>query len=318
MKENTYLPEGALLGRSENELYLSSPKMLEKAMREQKILEGVAQYCKGDKLDLLVDLGCAVGIIPKNEAVLEKDGEASPKDIAIITRVGRPVCFIITELREENGKLCAVLSRKKAQERCRSDYLSKLVPGDIIPAAVTHLDPFGAFVDIGCGVVSLLSIDCISVSRISHPSDRLKKGDFINTAVKTVDTKSGRIYVTLRELLGTWEENVSDFEVGSTVMGHVRSIEDYGIFVELTPNLAGLAEYRDGTEIGDVCAVYIKNIIKERMKIKLSIIDTYRRTGEVKPLKYYINTDTASHISRWRYSPEGCKKLIETVFDTKF
>ena len=45
-------------------------------------------------------------------------------------------------------------------------YISKLIPGDIIPARITHLEAFGAFADIGCGIVSLLPIDTISVSRI--------------------------------------------------------------------------------------------------------------------------------------------------------
>lgn len=314
MKETPYLPEGLLLSTSENSLYTSSVKMLEKAMREQIILEGIAKYCRGDRLELYVDLGCAVGIIPKSEAALEKNGEGEPRDIAIITRVGRPVCFVITELKEENGQTVAILSRRRAQIMCLDNYISNLTCGDIIPAAVTHLDPFGAFVDIGCGIVSLLSVDCISVSRISHPSDRLRKGDFIYAVVKSIDEEGGRIYMSLKELLGTWEENAAEFDVGSTVMGCVRSIEDYGVFVELSPNLAGLAERYEGAEIGDVCAVYIKNIISERMKIKLSIVDSYRRNTEPEPLKYFIDGNRIRHISHWRYSPDGCRKVIETYF----
>ena len=42
-------------------------------------------------------------------------------------------------------------------------------------------------------------------------------------------------------MLGTWAENAALFSPGQTVTGVVRSVEDYGIFVELTPNLAGLA-----------------------------------------------------------------------------
>ena len=110
---------------------------------------------------------------------------------------------------------------------------SSLVPGDIIPATVTHLDSFGAFLDVGCGVPSLLSIDCISVSRISHPADRLSNGQRLYVAVKLNDTESGRIYVTLKELLGTWEENACNLGAGQTVSGIVRSVESYGIFVIL-------------------------------------------------------------------------------------
>ena len=162
-----------------------------------------------------------------------------------------------------------MLSRRAAQQECVKEFLLQLNAGDIVDAKVTHLEHFGAFVDIGCGVVSLLSIDCISVSRITHPHDRFSVGDNIKAVIKSVDPESGRIYVTHKELLGTWEENAANFAVGQTVAGIVRSVEDYGIFVELTPNLAGLAEYKEGVSVGQTAAVYIKNMVKERMKIKL-------------------------------------------------
>lgn len=314
MKDSTYLPEGRLYGTAENAAYTSSLKMLEKAMREEKIVEGIAECCLGEQLDLVVGLGCIKGVIPRSEAALEGDGTSSPKDIAVITRVGRPVCFIITDIINENGAYKAILSRKKAQKRCREEYIARLTPGDVIDSSVTHLDPFGAFVDIGCGTVSLLSVDCISVSRISHPSERLKKGQALKVVVKSCD-EAGRIYVSLRELLGTWEENADCFTVGSTVAGIVRSIEDYGIFVELAPNLAGLAERKAGVEVGDNCAVFIKNIIKERMKVKLSIVDSYAPYNDIVPLKYYVDTSVVRHIDKWRYSPLVCPRIIESVFE---
>jgi len=315
MKDIAYLPEGRMIGKYENEFYLSSPRMLERAMREGKILEGTAVSCIGESLDLVVELGHDIkGIIPKNEAALEGDGKGAPKDIAVITRVGRPVSFTVTDVVTDSAGTTAYLSRKRAQLKCRAEYISALRPGDIIDAVVTHLDPFGAFVDIGCGIVSLLSIDSISVSRISHPSERLRKGEALKVVVKSIDEAHERIYVTLREMLGTWEENAKGIEIGSTVAGTVRSIEEYGVFVELTPNLAGLAEKKNGVEVGDACAVYVKNIIKERMKVKLSIIDSYAAPKEVPPLKYYVNPDETRHIDRWRYSPILCPKIIETIF----
>ena len=315
MKDLSYLPEGRRIGKLENDQYFASAKTLENAMREGRILEGIARRCSGERLDLAVDLGGITGIIPKEEAALEGDGSAAPRDIAVITRVGRPVCFTVTGIVSEGGAPVAYLSRKAAQMRCREEYVSTLRPGDIADVTVTHLDPFGAFVDIGCGIVSLLSIDCISVSRISHPSKRLKKGQQLYAVVKSVDHESGRIYMSLRELLGTWEENAAALTVGSTVAGIARSIEDYGIFVELAPNLAGLAERRDGVEVGDACAVYIKNIIKERMKIKLSIIDSYAPPEDAPPLEYFVDVPGVTHIDRWRYSPLVCPKIIETVFE---
>ena len=109
--------------------------------------------------------------------------------------------------------------------------------------------------------------------------------------MKSNDIENGRIYVTLKELLGTWEENASNFTVGQTVSGIVRSIENYGIFVELAPNLAGLAELRDdraifyNLEIGSCVCVYIKSIIPEKMKIKLVLIDASGETAPPTPIR---------------------------------
>jgi small subunit ribosomal protein S1 len=194
--------------------------------------------------------------------------------------------------------------------------LANLKPGDIIKSNVTHLEQFGAFVDVGCGVASLLSIDCISVSRISHPKDRFSVGDSILCVVKKNDEAGKRIFVTHKELLGTWEENAAEFTPGQTVTGIVRSIEDYGIFIELAPNLAGLAEYKDNIKEGQIVSVFIKSIIPERMKIKLVIIDSYPAYQNTNSQNYkYFLDDGNIHIDTWKYSPEISNKWVETVFD---
>ena len=312
MTENCYLPEGMLIDRPENIEALQSFAALEKAMVQGRILESTALMCNS-ALSLTLDLGGVRGIIPREEALLCRDGEGI-KDIAIISRVGKPICFkILSITRDTAGNPMAILSRRAAQIECLDAYLSGLIPGDIIPARVTHLEPFGAFVDIGCGIVSLMSIDCISVSRISHPKDRFSPGDYIRVIIKSVENDLGRIYVSHKELLGTWEENAAEFSVGQTVSGIVRSIEDYGIFVELTPNLAGLAEKRDGVEVGQYSAVYIKNIIPERMKIKLVLIDSFKGSSGIVSHGYYI-PPKVKHLDFWQYSPSGCPKIIESVF----
>ena len=163
----------------------------------------------------------------------------------------------------------------------------------------------------------------MSVSRISHPRDRLACGMTVPVVVKCVNCESERIYVTLRELLGTWEENAAAFEAGQTVTGIVRSIESYGVFVELTPNLAGLAEVGEEeaavlrSKIGHSVAVYIKSILPERMKVKLVLIDACCSAPAPRtPLRFFIDAAETQHITRWRYSPTRAPRIIETVFET--
>ena len=311
---NKFMPEGSLLATEENYSYLRNLESLEKAMRDNASLEATAILCD-HKLNLHVDLGEGIrGIIPKDEIIYPCFGK-DPKDIAILTRVGKAVVFKILEINKcAGGETVAVLSRKAAQKECYEKYVTNLNRGDIIPSRVTHIEPFGAFVDIGCGIIALLSIDSISVSRISHPTDRLQVGDKIFSVVKEID-ECGRVFVSERELLGTWEENASLFNEGETVCGIIRSIESYGIFVELKPNLAGLAEYRENLSIGQTVTVYIKSIIPEKMKIKLIIIDPYSESSFDAPLEYFVDTQKIQHLDSWIYSPNRCNKTIATFFN---
>lgn len=326
MKNNEYLPEGNIISTHRNRESLSGLAELEKAAEDGIILEAMAQMCDED-LTLHFDLNGIHGTMRKEESMFCRKNEII-KDIAVLTRVGKPVCFKILGFEYDGeGRVSAVLSRKAAQRECIENRLAFLKTGDIIDAKVTHLENFGAFIDIGCGISSLLSVDSISVSRISHPRDRLYCGMNIKVAVKTIDRENQRIFVSQRELLGTWEENAAAFSAGQTVTGIVRSIENYGIFIELTPNLAGLAEiadfsdlpYDEGSLIGQRVAVYIKSIIPERMKIKLVIIDVCKSEASesTKPQKpqYFIDFGELTHISYWRYSPLSSKKIIETDFD---
>ncbi len=311
MEEVIYKPEGALLNTQENKESIGSPAAIERAKNSGKILEGRAVVCDSGH-NLIVELGCMKGIIPREEAALGI-ADGSVKDIAIITRVNKPVCFKVTKiLKQTDNSFLAMLSRRAAQEDCKKHLLSSIKVGDIVDARVTHLEPFGCFADIGCGMIALISIDNISVSRISHPRDRFSTGQLIKTVVKDIDFSTERINLSHKELLGTWSENASKYKAGQTVAGIIRSIEEYGIFVELTPNLAGLAEYKEGLKVGQNTAVYIKSIIPEKMKIKLSIIDAFDNEFSIAKNKYYI---ASNHISHWIYSPPESEKIIETIFE---
>ncbi len=168
---NTYCPEGWRISTPENQASLQALASLQAACAEGNIIEGSAIVCDSAH-NLIVDLGCMKGIIPREEGALGIR-EGTVKDIAIISRVNRPVCFRITGFSEtESGAPIAQLSRRAAQEQCKKEDIQNLIPGDIIDARITHLESFGAFADIGCGIVALLPIDAISISRIDHPRER--------------------------------------------------------------------------------------------------------------------------------------------------
>lgn len=303
-----FLPEGFLTAMGQQCSFRSMAQVNE-AMAQGKMLEARAIVCDSEH-NLIVDLGVIKGIIPREECAIGIK-EGFTRDIAIISRVNKPVCFKITSIKaDEKFKPYAILSRRVVQEQCNEKYISTLTPGDVIKGKITHLEPFGCFVDIGCGIISLLPIDAISVSRISHPKDRFSIGQNVNAVVRSI-AEDGKICLSHKELLGTWEENARQFSNGETVAGIVRSIESYGVFVELAPNLAGLAELKDDVKVGQHASVYIKSLIPERMKIKLIIVDNFDAANQGIPFEYFIQD---GHISHFKYSPDSCSKIVETQF----
>jgi small subunit ribosomal protein S1 len=306
--QTKFLPEGGLLGLEHNKRAILSVTTLSEAAAKGEILEGFATGCDAGH-NLIVNLGEIKGVIPRNDGAIGI-AEGTVRDIALISRVGKAVCFTVEGFtRDGKGNRVALLSRRNAQQQCLNEYIRGLAVGDIVDARVTHLESFGAFCDIGCGLIALLPIDSISVSRISHPADRFKAGDCIKAVIKSKE--NGKITLSMKELLGTWQENADCFSTGETVSGMVRSVETYGIFVELLPNLAGLAESKSGVKVGEQASVYIKSILPEKMKVKLIIIDSFEPTAEMSPPKYYIN---GTHIDSWRYSPEVSNRCVESRF----
>ncbi|MDR1408905.1 MAG: S1 RNA-binding domain-containing protein [Oscillospiraceae bacterium] len=299
-----FVPEGALLDTQENERYLTNESTLRSAREDGQVLESRALLCDGEH-NLHVRVGNMRGVIPRREGALGIDTGAT-RDVALLTRVNKPVQFMVE-------KFCGdtvYLSRKAVQSACCKEYLRTLRPGDILPATVTHLEPFGAFCDVGAGISALLPVSYLCVSRIAHPSARVLVGQNIHAAVKGIDG-CGRITLTMKELLGSWEENTAAIHPGDTVPGIVRTVEPYGIFVELAPNLSGLAEYVPGVRPGMQASVFVKSIQPEKMKIKLVLVDAFFGESLPGPLQYFTQSGSLGH---WVYSPPGCEKVVETVF----
>ncbi len=83
------------------------------------------------------------------------------KDIAVLTRVSRAICFVVTSTEEdENGENVSPPSRALAKRLYRRQYLDTLEAGSVIPCTVTHIENFGAFCDIGCGIAVRLTAAC--------------------------------------------------------------------------------------------------------------------------------------------------------------
>ena len=138
-----------------------------------------------------------------------------------------------------------------------------------------------------------------------NPGDKVHRLNTIKKIVSGMDEETGRISLSHRELLGTWEENAARFSPGMTVPGWVRGVKPYGSFIELAPNFTGLADQTEGLAENDRVSVYIKAILPDRMKVKLSVLSKLEPSSKPEPLFYFI---TSGQLRRWAYSPAECTR----------
>ena len=199
--EANYLPEGQLLTSAANRDACSSLPMLERAQASGAILEGTALLCDSE-LNLHIDfpaLPGVRGIIPREEAVYTRPGEPV-KDIAILTRVGKAVCFKVQgiDTPDAEGLTTVRLSRRAAQAECAAVYIADLAPGDVVRGRVTHLESFGAFVDIGVKTDGLVHVSELSSRFIKHPMDVVSIGDNVKVRILDIDKERHKISLTMK------------------------------------------------------------------------------------------------------------------------
>lgn len=150
--------------------------------------------------------------------------------------------FMITRF-EENGRNI-VLSARAIQEAERAELREKLQEtleeGQTIEGVVSSIRDFGAFVDIG-GVDGLIPISEIGWSRVEKVDDYFTVGQKVQAVIKKLDWDKDRISLSFKETQADpWNEVTATLQIGSTHMGTVARLAQFGAFVTLAPGVDGL------------------------------------------------------------------------------
>lgn len=267
MNTTKIVPEGW-----NNEITKLDKEKISEYMKTNQTLQGLVKECDSNyNLHINFENGLQ-GIIPRKEIEeinVEKDG--FPKTNLCTGKVHK---FVQFKLKEQLKDDTLILSRREVQKEAINWLKNELEEGQIVTGIVKNIKPYGAFIEIGGGIVGLVHIEDLSVARIKTPSERLKIGQKVKIVIKSIDRNEGKVFLSYKDILGTWEENVKKFEQGMKTKGIIRETEKNknGIFIELTPNLVGMAEYEEGYKYGQTVDVYVKKIDPNRKKVKLLIL----------------------------------------------
>jgi small subunit ribosomal protein S1 len=198
-----------------------------------------------------------------------------------LTYLDRPEVFIGTTQKfkvtqfEEEGKNIVVSRRAVLQaekETLAINTRNRLIVGEVFQGQVTRLTPFGAFVDLG-GIEGLVHISEITRSQVTDPADHLAVGQEVAVQIlqmKKDDKNQERISLSIKALEpDPWEIGLS-FNEGDIVLGKVRTLAQYGAFVEVAPGIEGLVHI---SEIANKRIHHPKEILKEGQDVEVKILE---------------------------------------------
>jgi small subunit ribosomal protein S1 len=206
-----------------------------RAYRSGRPVEGtITKVIKGG---YEVKIGRARGFCPHSQVDLHREDDPD-------SQIGKSYLFRIMQIRR--GGEDVVLSRRAMLEADRADEAkavrATLIEGSVMLGRVAGTAPFGAFVDLGAGVLGLSHISELSHNRVRTVEEAVKVGDSVRVKILKLNEKSGKISLSIRQAeKDPWADVANRFRVGQVYPGTVTRIADFGAFVELEPGLEALA-----------------------------------------------------------------------------
>ncbi|NRO15879.1 30S ribosomal protein S1 [Lactobacillus helveticus] len=247
---------------------------LQKDFEEGNAIEGtVTSSVRGG---LLVDVGTR-GFLPASLISNRYVSDLKPY-------IGKTMKLKITEIDPNKNRL--ILSHKDLIEEEREEAFDKvasqLVVGDVIEGKVSRLTNFGGFIDVG-GVDGLVHISEISYKHVDKPSDVLKAGQDVKVKVIGIDDDRHRISLSIKQTEPSpFEQATADLNEGDVFEGEVKSLTNFGAFVEVADGIQGLVHVSeisnkhvdkpsDVLKVGQDVKVKVLNIDPSDRRISLSI-----------------------------------------------
>jgi len=238
---------------------------------------------EANKGGLMAKIGNLLGFLPVSQLAPEHyprvtGGEKKKILEKLKSFVGEELTVRVLDAAERDEKL--ILSEKSIWEEQQKNVISRYRIGDRVEGEVTAVTDFGAFVKFD-SLEGLVHISEIAWQRIDHPKDVIKIGDHVQAEI--IGIQGSKIFLSMKKLVDDpWKRVVSRYEIGTTVRGKILKANPFGFFVELDPEIHGLAHVSELSEkpikdplevakVGDVLDWKIISIEPDHHRLGLSL-----------------------------------------------
>lgn len=209
-----------------------------------------------------------------------------------MVHLGQKVEVMILSIDKDKGRVALGLKQKECNPWDQIEQ--KYPPGTRVHGKIVNLLPYGAFIEIEPGIEGLIHVSEMSwVKNVTDPSEIVKKGDDVEAIVLSVQKEEGKISLGLKQAEhNPWDDVEAKYPVGSSVKAEIKSLTNYGAFVELEPGVEGLIHISDLSWIkkvshpsevlrkGDIVDAVILSVDKESKKITLGVKQLGRNPWE--------------------------------------
>ncbi len=238
------------MDRPRGNIVVSRRAVLEESRAEQRA-EIVGRLLEGERrrgvVKNITDYGAFVELEPGVDGLLHVT-DMSYRRISHpsqVVNVGDEVDVIIIKINPDTQRVSLGMKQLQTDPWDGADLKYPL--GAKLRGVITNVTDYGAFVEIEAGVEGLVHVSEMSwTKKNAHPSKIVATGQEVEVMVLDVDGDKRRVSLGLKQCLGNpWETFMKDHPVGSMVTGEIRSVTEFGLFVQVGPDLDGMVHLSD-------------------------------------------------------------------------
>jgi small subunit ribosomal protein S1 len=283
------------MDRPRGNIVVSRRAILEESRAEQRA-ELVGQLAEGEEREgivknitdygAFVDLGGIDGLLHVTDMSWRRISHPSQ-----VLAVGDTVKVKIVRINPETQRIS--LGMKQLSEDPWVAAVANYPIGSRLTGKVTNIADYGAFIELEEGVEGLVHVSEMSWTKKNvHPGKIVTPSQEVEVMVLEVDSEKRRISLGIKQTQANpWDSFSDRFPVGTTIKGEVRSITEFGLFINMDDEIDGMVHLSDiswdksGEEAltdytkGDMVEAKILEVDVEKERISLGIKQLTKDTG---------------------------------------
>ena len=234
LRGNIVVSRRAVLEESRAEARSEILEKMHEGLELDGIVKNVTDY------GAFVDLGGVDGLLHLTDISWQRINH--PSDVL---EVGQKIRVKITKFNEENKRISLGMKQLEADPWIGIEDKFKLE--DTVKGKVTNITDYRVFVELDHGIEGLVHASELSWSKKStNPQDVMKTGQDVEVKIIEMNLEKRRIGLSLRQCLeNPWHKFANDHKAGDTITGTIQNITDFGLFVNVAPDIDGLVHMND-------------------------------------------------------------------------